>query len=67
MLIFCVMHEKLYFREIKRYDIGDGGGSSVGGDSSCLHVKHSGPPGNARLDFDGSSQFHHPVMHKEEF
>ena len=30
------MHEKLYFREIKRYDIGGGGGSSVGDISSCF-------------------------------
>ena len=25
------------------------------------------PSGNARFDFDGTSQFHHPVMHRDEF
>ena len=25
------------------------------------------PPGNARLDFDDTSQFHYPGMYKDEF
>ena len=61
----CSKEKRLYFVQNSIVFAAFGGSNSNDHDSSRNLAQW--PPGNARFDFDDTSQFHHPVMHKDEF